>query len=164
MKGAGDGAGLAFLLEKDNSPTRERLRGEIEKKFPKATWAVYEPLGAELAARRRRSATGVAAVPQIDKADVILSLDSDFLGTEGDVSTIRAFSARRKVTGPDSKMNRLYVVENRYTITGGIADHRLRVPASQIGAFALALAAEIGAAGKRCRAGRSGQSDSGVRR
>ena len=33
-------------------------------------------------------------------------------------------------------MNRLYVVENRYTVTGGIADHRLRVPASQIGAFA----------------------------
>ena len=150
VKGAGDGSGLAFLLEKDSSPTRERLRGEIAKKFPKATWAVYEPLGTELADQAAAVAfgDGVAAIPLIDKADVILALDSDFLGTESDVNTIREFSARRKVTGPDSKMNRLYVVENRYTITGGIADHRLRVPASQTGAFALALAAEIATAAK----------------
>ncbi len=150
LKGAGDGSGLAFLLEKNNSPTRERLRGEIEKKFPQATWAVYEPTGTELAEQSAAVAfgEGVAAIPLIDKADVILALDSDFLGTEGDVNTIREFSARRKVSGPDSKMNRLYVAENRYTITGGIADHRLRVPASQIGAFTLALAAEIGAATK----------------
>ncbi len=150
VKGAGDGAGLAFLLESDNSPTRERLRGEIAKKFPAAKWAVYEPLGAELAYQATAVAfgEGVTAIPVIDKADVILALDSDFLGVEGDVNTIREFSARHKVSGPDSKMNRLYVVENRYTITGGIADHRLRVPASQIGAFALALAAEIGVATK----------------
>ena len=150
VKGAGDGSGLAFLLEKDSSPTRERLRGEIAKKLPQATWAVYEPLGTELAdeAAGVVFGDGVTAVPAIDKADVILALDSDFLGTESDVSTIREFSARRKVTGPDSKMNRLYVVENRYTITGGIADHRLRVPASQIGAFALALAGEIATVAK----------------
>ena len=30
LKGAGDGSGLAFLLENDQSPTRERLRAEIE--------------------------------------------------------------------------------------------------------------------------------------
>ena len=29
-------------------------------------------------------------------------------------------------------MNRLYVVENRFTLTGAMADHRLRCPASQI--------------------------------
>ncbi len=144
LKNAGDGSGLAFLLESDNSPTRERLRGEIEKKYPKLTWAVYEPLGAE--SLEAIYGAGVTAVPVFEKADVILALDSDFLGNEGDVATTRAFTSRRKVTGPDSKMNRLYAVENRYTVTGGIADHRLRVGASQIGAFALALANEIGAA------------------
>jgi MoCo/4Fe-4S cofactor protein with predicted Tat translocation signal len=147
LKKAGDGSGLAFLLESDSSPTRERLRLEIEKKFPKVTWAVYEPLSLELAEQAAAAAFGggVTAIPQIDKAEVILSLDSDFLGPEGDVPTTRAFTSRRKVEGPDSKMNRLYVVENRYTITGGIADHRMRIPASQIGAFALALASEIAA-------------------
>jgi len=141
LKGAEGGEGLAFLLEKDNSPTRERLRGEIEKKFPKVTWAVYEPLGAE--STEAAYGAGVEPVLQFDKADVILALDSDFLGTEGDVDTTRKFSSRRKVTGPDSVMNRLYVVENRYTVTGGISDHRLRIAASQIASFAIALAAEI---------------------
>ena len=44
-------------------------------------------------------------------------------------------------------MNRLYVVENHFTITGGKADHRLRCPASQIGALAVAIAKKIGATG-----------------
>jgi len=144
LKNVGDGSGLAFLLESDNSPTRERLRGEIEKKYPKLTWAVYEPLAGE--SLDAIYGAGVTAVPAFEKADVILALDSDFLGNESDVATTRAFTSRRKVTGPDSRMNRLYAVENRYTVTGGIADHRLRVGASQIGAFALALANEIGAA------------------
>ena len=141
IKNAGDGSGLAFLLDGTASPSRERLRGEIETKFPKVTWTVYEPLAGEEAAV---FGAGVSQRANFEKADVILSLDNDFLGTDGDVADSRAFASRRKVTGPDSRMNRLYVVENRYTVTGGIADHRLRLPASQIGAFAAAIAAEIG--------------------
>ena len=61
---------------------------------------------------------------------------------------IRGFSARRRVGSPEAgkpvTMNRLYVVENRYTITGGMADHRLRLPVSQVGAFVVALAEKIG--------------------
>ncbi len=140
---AADGNGLAFLLDEVSTPSRERLRGLIAKKFPKATWTTYEPLAGEQAAV---FGPGINAVPVVESADVILSLDHDFLGTDGDVATCRAFSARRSVSkGPDSKMNRLYVVENRYTVTGGISDHRLRLPASQIGSFAEALAAELGA-------------------
>ena len=43
-------------------------------------------------------------------------------------------------------MNRLYVVESTYTVTGTMADHRLRLPASQVGAYLLALASELKAA------------------
>src|SRR5207247_2531880 len=131
------GAGLAFLVEQNNSPTRERLREEIEKKFPLAKWCVYEPLGDEPAREAAKIVfgDGIRMVPQIGKADVILALDSDFLGcNEGGVETVRAFSSRRHVEKPGDKMNRLYAVENRFTVTGGMADHRLRLPASQIGA------------------------------
>ena len=147
IAGAGDGAEMAFLLEGNPSPTRERLRGEIEKKFPKAFWAVYEPLGDEAAVEAAQAAfgEGVRAVAQIDKADVILSLDADFIGNDGGVVEQRAFASRRKVDG-ENKMSRLYTVEHHYTITGGAADHRLRVPASQIGAVAIEFAAEIAAA------------------
>src|SRR5438128_2152435 len=40
-------------------------------------------------------------------------------------------------------MNRLYVVENRFTITGAMADHRLRCAASQIPLFTYVLACKI---------------------
>lgn len=145
---AGDGSGLALLVEANHSPTRERLRQVIEKKFPKALWCQYD--AALNPAAREASETafgeGMMAVPVLEKADIILSLDADFLScTEGTIKAAKQFSARRKVTD-GNQMNRLYVVENRYTVTGGIADHRLRVPASQIGAFAAALAAQIGAA------------------
>jgi molybdopterin-containing oxidoreductase family iron-sulfur binding subunit len=136
---AGDGSGLAFLLEENNSPTRERLRGEIAKKLPKATWAVYEPLAGATA---DVLGAGVVAKADFAKADVILSLDCDFLGQDGDTADARAFARRRKIDG-GNVMNRLYVVENRYTVTGGMADHRLRLPASQVGTFLLAIASEL---------------------
>jgi len=140
---AADGAGLAFLLERNPSPTRERLRTEIERKFPAALWVVYEPLeGADWQAPAASFGGGLQALPQFAKADRIMALDADFLGNEGTISGMRAFAARRKAEG-DNVMNRLYAVENRFTVTGGMADHRLRVPASQIGAFALALGAEV---------------------
>jgi molybdopterin-containing oxidoreductase family iron-sulfur binding subunit len=134
------------LLEENNSPTRERLRLEVEKKFPQALWAVYEPVGASTEAGRAAFGAGKVAKADLSKADIILALDCDFLGQEGDTADARAFAARRKVDG-DSTMNRLYVVENRYTVTGGMADHRLRIPASQIGAASSNLRVMVGAKG-----------------
>jgi len=145
---AGDGSGIAFLVERNASPTRERLRAEIEKKYPKVSWSVYEPAGGVAAdAARVAFGEGMLTIPQIEKADVIMAVDSDFLGNaEGDVEGIRQFTARRKVDGPESRMNRLYVVESHYTVTGTMADHRLRVAASQTTAFLVALADQIGKA------------------
>ena len=142
---AGDGTGVAFLTEDFNSPTYSRLQKDLAAKMPKALWVSYEPLsGSEArAAHDGAFGQGFRPVPQIDKADVILALDSDFLGSdEGSVATTRAFSARRK---PEQKMNRLYVVENRYTTTGGMADHRLRTQASKVAAIAAAIGAAVGA-------------------
>ena len=75
-----------------------------------------------------------------------MSLDCDFLGIEQTVDGVKAFSARRRAHGSAKDMNRLYSVENRFTLTGGMADHRLRCAASQIPAFALALAGKLAAA------------------
>src|SRR5207245_1340585 len=40
--GSNGGDGLAFLVEELHSPTRERLRAELEKPFPKMMWCVYD--------------------------------------------------------------------------------------------------------------------------
>src|SRR4029077_1063801 len=47
------------------------------------------------------------------------------------------------VHGSTGGMNRLYAVENRFTTTGGMADHRFRCAASQIPAFAVQLAKKV---------------------
>src|SRR5437773_3063930 len=143
------GEGLAFLVQETHSPTRERLRTELEKVFPGMRWSVYEPLLSQEQSFAAQSAFGAGArlIPKFDRADVILALDSDFLDCgQGDLESVRAFTSRRRVNSAAESMNRLYVVENRFTLTGAVADHRLRCPASQTAAFTHALAKKILAA------------------
>jgi len=143
------GEGLAFLVEETHSPTRERLRAELEKDFPGMRWCVYEPRRSYESNAAIQTAFGPNArlLPRLDRADVILALDSDFLDCgQADLETVRAFTRRRRVSSARDSMNRLYVVENRFTLTGAMADHRLRCPASQIPALAHALAGKILAA------------------
>jgi MoCo/4Fe-4S cofactor protein with predicted Tat translocation signal len=143
---SGHGQGLAFLVEETNSPTRERLRAELEKNFPGMRWCVYEPRLSNESNVAMQTVFGPNArvLPKLDRADVILALDSDFLDCgQGDLETVRAFTTRRRVSSAKDSMNRLYVVENRFTLTGAMADHRLRCAASQIPAFAHALANKI---------------------
>src|SRR6266705_1149024 len=143
---AQQGEGLAFLVTETHSPTRERLRTELEKIFPALRWCIYEPLLSQSQQVAAQGALGENSrlLPRLDRADVILALDSDFLDCgQGDLASVRAFTSRRRVSASKDNMNRLYVVENRFTLTGAMADHRLRCPASQISVFAHALAGKI---------------------
>ena len=77
----------------------------------------------------------------------IVSLDSDFLASgRASLRYARQFSARRRVRGNQTAMNRLYVVEPMPTPTGAKADHRLPLRAADIEVFAGALATALGAA------------------
>src|SRR4051812_37103667 len=145
------GASLAFLVEETHSPTRERLRQELEKTFPSMRWCVYDPLLSPAQGFGTQISFGdnTTLVPQLERADVVFSLDNDFLSCgEGDLASVRAFTSRRRVAAAKDTMNRLYVVENRFTLPGAMADHRMRCPASQIAAFTRALAGKIAVATK----------------
>ncbi len=140
--------GIAILAERKNSPTRERMRGLLEASYPGLLWSEFEPLGAS---QQRKAiaacfAEGVRLVPKFERADVVLALDSDFLSTS-DYGTAYAagFYTRRNPDQKGAPMNRLYVVENHYTPTGGIADHRLRAKADVIGEVARRLAVRVAA-------------------
>ena len=106
----------------------------------------------------------VNTVYRVDQADVIVTLDSDFLTSgPGCIRYARDFARKRRVEGPESKMNRLYAVESTPTNTGAMADHRLRMKASDIEGFARALARELGVsavAGPAARSECSGWLDS----
>jgi MoCo/4Fe-4S cofactor protein with predicted Tat translocation signal len=141
------GAGIGILMDEQTSPTRDRMLRSLTRDFPQISFYSYEPLGSEERNAAVTSLFGpdVTIKPAFANADVIVSLDCDFLGTELTLQWVRDFSRRRRVHGPTDAMNRLYAVENRFTNTGGMADHRLRCAASQIPAFAVQLARKVAA-------------------
>jgi molybdopterin-containing oxidoreductase family iron-sulfur binding subunit len=83
---------------------------------------------------------------RVAEADVIVSLDADFLTTgAGALRYARDFASRRRPEQPD-RMNRFYAVECMPTPTGTRADHRWPLKPSEIEPFASALAAALGVA------------------
>ena len=141
--------GTAFLVERKNSPTRDRLRNELEAKHPGMIWCEYEPLGATETEKAAAACfgQGTRLIPKFERADVILALDSEFLNpSDKGPGFAHGFFPRRNPDQKGAPMNRLYVVENHYTGTGGLADHRYRCKASLIGEFARQLSAKIVAA------------------
>ena len=141
------GNGLAFLVECSSSPSRARLRGLIAQKFPQAQWVIYEPVDLSIQQTVATALGGQPLTPyyKLDLANVILSLDCDFIGSEQDTYIhCRNYAKKRRVpNNPVEKMNRLYSVEGLMTQTGMNADHRLRVPTSSVIAVAAAVAAQI---------------------
>jgi len=142
------GAGLRILTETVTSPTLANQLKEMLAAFPAAKWHQWEPAGAHSAAAGALLAFGqpVNTVYDLRGADVIVSLDADFLSSgPGSLRYARQFSARRRVRGDQTEMNRLYVVEPMPTPTGTKADHRLPLRAADVEQFAWSLAAALGA-------------------
>ncbi|MFL6228590.1 MAG: TAT-variant-translocated molybdopterin oxidoreductase [Pyrinomonadaceae bacterium] len=144
------GAGLRFLTETVTSPTAAAQLRDILKAFPAAKWHSFEPAGANAATVGAQLAFGepVQTVYRFDRADRVLSLDSDFLNAVGANNRYsRDFISRRRVAGGETTMNRLYAVETTLTNTGAKADHRLAVRPSELIILARIIAAFVGANG-----------------
>jgi molybdopterin-containing oxidoreductase family iron-sulfur binding subunit len=143
-KGNG-GAGIYFLSPSFTSPTLQRQWSEAQKAYPQAKLVQYDPALAGSA-----FAMGVRPQFSLEQADVIVALDADFLSGAtypGSHKLIREYAKRRKLADGDRTMNRLYSIESTPTTTGLKAEHRLALRASEIPAFAAALATAVGASG-----------------
>jgi MoCo/4Fe-4S cofactor protein with predicted Tat translocation signal len=141
------GAGLRILTETVASPTLADQIRSLLNEFPAAKWHQYEPCGHGAAREGARLAFGkyVNTVYRFDQADVVVSLDADFLcAGPGHVRYAHDFTARRRVEGPQSRMNRLYVVESTPSNTGAMADHRLPLRPKDVEIFARGLAFALG--------------------
>ena len=138
------GARLRFLVEPTSSPTVLWLRDRIADRFPQSKVVAFASAGRENVYGGTALAFGKPYEPRYDfsRAGVIVSLDADFLRAEGEgLRHARQFADRRDPEkGP---LNRLYAVESLLSITGGMADHRLALRPTEIGAFALLLASEV---------------------
>jgi molybdopterin-containing oxidoreductase family iron-sulfur binding subunit len=147
---ADGGAGLAVLFESFSSPTQARLATELRSRFPQLRWATYDAISDENRLAGLKQATGrdVDLMLRFDRASVVLALDADPLLTDPEmIRHARGFADGRRSGAAGHQMNRLYAVEGVYSLTGATADHRLRLPSSEIPAFVAALAARLGLPG-----------------
>ena len=139
---ASNGAGLRVLSEATTSPTLGAQFERLRRRFPAARWHRYEPVGRDNARAGARLAFGepVETHYRFDSADVVVSLDADFLvAMPGGLRYARDFAARRA----PGQMNRLYAAETNPSITGAMADHRLPLRPSAIEDLARSLAASV---------------------
>ncbi len=143
------GAGLRFLTGRSTSPSFAAQMKTVLAAFPQAKWVSWEPATRDNTRAGAILAFGEPLEPQyrFDRADVVLSLEADFVGgLPSSLRLVREFASRRKVDAAKPEMNRVYVVEGSPTSSGASADHRLALPSSEIEGFARALAAELGLA------------------
>lgn len=140
------GEGLAFIVDKKSSPTRDAMKTRVMRRFPEARWVAYDPMQSDEAIRGSAMVFGksMREIFSLDKANVIVALERDFLHREPmSLVYARQYAAHRRVMTTEDTMNRLYAVESAFTITGGKADHRLKLAPSLIPAFVVALAKEL---------------------
>ena len=145
---ADQGAGLRFLIETSTSPTLEALLQDLLRRYPKAKAHQFDPVSRDNVRAGAQVAFGevVEAQYRFDQAEIILSLDSDFLYTHPQrLRYTRDFTDGRRVSDGRRVMNRLYVVESTPTVTGTMAEHRLPLKSGDVAAFTRELAGRLGA-------------------
>jgi MoCo/4Fe-4S cofactor protein with predicted Tat translocation signal len=145
------GAGLRFLTETVTSPSVGEQIALIQQLYPQAKWHQWDPVPRDAARAAARQSAGTASdvTYHFDKADVVVTLDSDVLASgPSSVRYAHDFAERRRA-GVDVEhdiageataiMPRLYAIESTPTLTGAKADHRLALKASEVEAAARAL-------------------------
>jgi molybdopterin-containing oxidoreductase family iron-sulfur binding subunit len=146
---ATQGAGLCFLTGAVSSPAFGWQMQAVKRLYPQAKWHRWDPVNRDNARAGSKLAFGAYYDPiyKFDAADVVVSLDADFLSGSwfpGFVRYARDFMRGRKLDKP--AMNRLYVAESSPSTTGAKADHRLVLRPSEVESVARALASKVGVA------------------
>jgi molybdopterin-containing oxidoreductase family iron-sulfur binding subunit len=127
------GKEIAIIANPIYSPSFSALLNKLQQKYPTTNIYSYEYLGeyARKTAWAKCYGTSHFADYDFAKAKVIVAIESNFLGNEGNfVRNIREFVQNRNVDNPQN-FSRLYSFETDMTLTGANADYRIPLPASK---------------------------------
>jgi len=136
-----EGAGLRILTEPISSPSLVAQMQALLASLPQAKWHQWDAVYGTV----QGGAPSATPLYNFKNADIVVSLDADFMGFgPSAVRYTKDFSSRRKIGTPTDQLNRLYVVEPIPTVTGSKADHKVALKAADVHAAAAALAAAVG--------------------
>ncbi len=140
------GEGLAVLMGPTTSPTFIDQMKTLATQMPSAKWYVSDPTVNPAIASAARKIAGRNAFIAYDlsKADVLVSLESDFLNFgPAAIKYAKQFSKRRNVDNGETPC-RLYAIESGPTVSGSLADNHFAVKSSAIPGITYQLAAACG--------------------
>jgi MoCo/4Fe-4S cofactor protein with predicted Tat translocation signal len=141
------GAGVRILTTSVSSPSLTQQIQDLLAELPQAKWHTFEPVNNDNAQAGALLAFGESVEThfRFEAADVIVSLDADFLSRgPAALKSVRDFASRRKIDGNGERLSRLYAVESTPSLVGASADHRLPLRASDIEDFTRALGVALG--------------------
>ncbi|MEO6602748.1 MAG: 4Fe-4S dicluster domain-containing protein [Polyangiaceae bacterium] len=140
------GRGLHLVLPAFSSPLLADQLVRVRERLPESTVHFHSPVSRSNVWQGAERAFGapLETVPDLRRADVIVSLGADFLASGPDqLKLARQFADRRRMSSKRDTMNRLYVIETNPSVTGSMADHRMAVPPSHVARLAAALLREV---------------------
>lgn len=139
------GKKIVILTNPINSPTEQKVLDEFKQRYPSTEIHAFDLFNNSNRKLGWYKSYGNEDVPSIkwDEANIVLSLEGDFLGKEGNfIENTRLFSSKRDFTNVDN-FNRLYVVEAGLSLTGSNSDYRLRLKPEAQYDFIMALLNEV---------------------
>jgi molybdopterin-containing oxidoreductase family iron-sulfur binding subunit len=134
---------IVLLTPSIFSPSTEAVISGFLKKFKGSEWVRYDAISYSAILEANRISFGKQVIPdyRFDKADLVVSVGSDFLGTWlSPIEYTRQFSSRRD---PEHDMNWLIQLESNLSLTGCNADNRIQIKPSQETAILLNIYKEI---------------------
>jgi MoCo/4Fe-4S cofactor protein with predicted Tat translocation signal len=142
------GEGLAILTGATTSPTLIQQITSILSQWPSAKWYIHEPNvnPAIASAAKKIAGRNSMVVYDLSQADVIVSLESDFMNAGPAMLAYARQLAKRRAVDNGEKPCRFYAIESSPSVTGSIADHRFPAKSSAIPAIAYQLAKACGVA------------------
>jgi molybdopterin-containing oxidoreductase family iron-sulfur binding subunit len=137
---------VRFLTGPIVSPATQRGLNRFLATFADARHVVHDPLSCSAISEAHRRTHGVRLLPhfRLDKAEVIISFDADFLGTWiSPVEFTAAYQAGRRLEGPAPHSSYHVQFESRLSLTGAKADRRLAVTPNELAQMMVQLAARV---------------------
>ena len=139
-----NGGAVRFLSDSIASPTTLANLNAFLGGFPNARHIVYDPLSCSAIPDAYEHTHGMRLLPRFrfDRAEVVVSLDADFLGTWiSPVEYTAGYQTARKLEANPPRFSYHVQLESRMSITGSKADERIRIAPQELGLVVTQLAA-----------------------
>ena len=139
---ASKGGQIRIVSQSVLSPTTKKAVSEFVAKFPTTQHISYDSASAYGIAEANRRSFGESMIPSYDfsKANTIVSVGADFLGTWiSPIEFTKQYSKTRKINEHHRKMSRHFQFEANLSLTGANADYRTPIKPSQAGPLVAAL-------------------------